>query len=147
MKLDANSRFQWASIENSRLGQLGLLLCLVFFSQVTQAAPGTTQSLMSVKPKQCVAMKQGNACFVVVEVKWKLPRSGQYCLYSSQQKQAIECWSGQTQGRIELDVEARDNVSFVIRAKNAEQPLLSGLIKMAWVYKKKGKPRTSWRLF
>jgi len=136
-----------ASFDKLRLGQFGLIVCLMFFSQVTHGAARTAKSSMSVKPTQCVAMKQGNACFVTVEVKWTLPNNGQYCLFSSQQKKAITCWNGKKRGAIELDVEALENVSFVIRAKNTQKPVLTGLIKMAWVYKKKGKPRTSWRLF
>lgn len=133
--------------KQTRLWQLGLFLCLIICAQLVQARPLIPESFMSVAPQKCVAMKQGNSCFVTVEVEWQLPNTGHYCLHSSQQKQEIECWDGKSQGRVELDIKALNNVTFIIRAKDGEQPLLSGLIKMAWVYKKKGKPRRSWRLF
>lgn len=126
---------------------LTTIVCMLAMSKPTSAAPGMPEESLSVNPQQCVAMKQGTPCFTTVEVRWHLPQSGHYCLHSSQQQQALRCWKNQAQGHTELEIKAIDNVTFSVRRIDDSKVLVSGFIKLAWVYKKKGRPRTSWRLF
>ncbi|MCG7532388.1 DUF3019 domain-containing protein [Psychrobium sp. MM17-31] len=116
-------------------------------TSAAQAMPATPDPKLVVQPEQCVAMKQGNPCFASVEIAWKMPEQGHYCLYSNMQQQAIRCWKNHNAGQAEFEVKATNNVVFTIRQANEESVLATGLMKLAWVYKKKGQPRRSWRLF
>ena len=126
---------------------LTVLTSAYLFSGGALAAPATPEPLMSVEPTQCVAMKQGNPCYIMVTVSWNMHDAGDYCLHSTMQKQAIRCWNNQTSGQAELDIKTTHNVAFSIRQRANETALATDMLKLAWVYKKKGKPRTSWRLF
>lgn len=124
-----------------------LLFTTYLFANSVSAAPATPEPTMSVQPAQCVSMKQGNPCYVTVEISWNMHDTGHYCLHSTMQKQPIQCWQNQHSAQTEIDIKTSKNVAFSIRQFNHEATLATGFLKLAWVYKKKGKPRTSWRLF
>ena len=98
-------------------------------------------------PDQCVALMQGQECYVTVQMRWTGLTKDAYCLYSSQQKQALHCWKNLANGMLKYAFNAKKNIHLSIKQKNSKLVLIRAQVKMAWVYKKKGKPRMSWRMF
>ncbi|NRA59527.1 MAG: DUF3019 domain-containing protein [Psychrobium sp.] len=138
---------------NSLLATLLLILCPL----VAQARPflvefdvvkhRSAQPTLQLSPDQCVALMQGQACYVTVQMQWRGLSNGEYCLYSSQKKQALHCWSNLSHGVIKQSFNAKKNIELFIKRENSSQVLIAAQLKMAWVYKKKGRPRVSWRMF
>ncbi len=105
------------------------------------------QASMNVSPEQCVAMRQGQACYVSVVLSWQVDEPGNYCLYTSEKSIAIDCWENSTSGELKKSFDSKVNLVFSLRRQHESLSLASAVVKMAWVHKKKGQPRKSWRLF
>jgi hypothetical protein len=139
---------------------------LMFMSPI-QAEPTDSNAWLKIIPEQCVALLQGQECYVNVELKWETTASGDYCLYSSLNMKALRCWENKKTGEFKQEFSSKNNIKFYLIHKkhldnNKEKAqqngqitslnhslndIASAEIKMAWVHKKKGKPRTSWRMF
>lgn len=130
---------------HNQIKNIVLMMLLVPMSFVANAAE--LQANMSVSPEQCVAMSQGQECYVSVELTWNVNVPGNYCLYSSAQKNALSCWNSSMQGSYKKAFNTRMNLEFSLKRQSEQQTLVTSVVKMAWVHKKKGQPRTSWRLF
>ena len=111
---------------------------------------------LTVSPKKCVAMQQGQNCYLEVKINFQANNIGNYCLHLTGQTIALQCWQGSKQGKYEYAFESKTDLEFVItkqklNAQESKQKLNEKLataqVKMAWVHEKKGKPRMSWRLF
>ena len=108
---------------------------------------------LTVSPKRCVAMQQGQRCYVNVSVDFKANTVDDYCLYLSTKTTALQCWRKTKQGTMSYAVDSNVDIEFIVQRSLAEQskkqalPLARTKVKMAWVHEKKGKPRMSWRLF
>ncbi|MDP2562928.1 DUF3019 domain-containing protein [Psychrobium sp. 1_MG-2023] len=108
----------------------------------------TTQPVsMAVSPEQCVTLHQGQDCYVVLSVNWQAPTVANYCLFSSEVLQPLQCWRAQAQGEFKQEIMVRRNIKLALRIQGERDDLADGEVKIAWVYKKKGKPRMSWRMF
>lgn len=139
---------------------------LIFMSPI-QAEPADSNAWLTIIPEQCVALLQGQECYVNAELKWETTVSGDYCLYSSLTITALRCWENKKTGEFKREFSSKNNIKFYLSDKkhfknnqenNLENAQITSLnhrlndiasaeIKMAWVHKKKGKPRTSWRMF
>jgi len=139
---------------------------LMFMSPI-QAEPTDSNAWLKIIPEQCVALLQGQECYVTVELSWRTTVSGNYCLYSSLNMKALRCWENKKIGEFKQEFSSKNNIKFYLTHKkdlenkqgNAQKndaissfnfrlnDVASAEIKMAWVHKKKGKPRTSWRMF
>jgi|GEM_PF-2792291 len=103
---------------------------------------------LSVSPKQCVAMQQGQRCYLQVNVDFTANTVDDYCLYLSTQQAALQCWKNSRQGQLNYAFDSKVDIEFAIKVpRPRKQPLAKAKVKMAWVHEKKGKPRMSWRLF
>jgi hypothetical protein len=122
-----------------------LLLILLAINSVANATD--IQASMNVSPEQCVAMRQGQACYVSVQLSWQVAAPGNYCLYTSGESTAINCWENTTSGELKKSFDSKVNVVFSLRRQNDSASVASAVVKMAWVHKKKGQPRKSWRIF
>lgn len=129
-------------IQVKNISLMLLLLVLSFVSKATDL-----KGTMSVQPEQCVAMSQGQSCYVTVELSWEVEALGNYCLYTSAQSQALKCWHNTTSGEFKQSFDSKVNLNFSLKNQHEQATLASAVVKMAWVHKKKGRPRTSWRLF
>lgn len=123
----------------------GLLMLLLAISSVANATE--IQASMKVSPEQCVAMRQGQACYVSVELSWQVDTPGNYCLYTSGSSKALNCWVNTTTGELKKSFDTKVNVEFSLRHQNESLSVATAVVKMAWVHKKKGQPRKSWRIF
>jgi|GEM_PF-791115 len=125
---------------------VGLTLFTILSFQLP-AAPFNVEPKLTIVPEQCVALLQGQACYVTVELNWQTPVAGDYCLYSSLNARSIHCWRDKKMGRLKQEFVSKNNIEFFLRKLSTEENIANVEIKMAWVHKKKGRPRTSWRMF
>jgi hypothetical protein len=123
----------------------GLLLLLLAINSVANATE--INASMKVSPQQCVAMRQGQACYVTVELSWQVDTPGNYCLYTTGDVKALNCWLNTTTGELKKSFDSKVNIEFSLRRQNESLPVATAVVKMAWVHKKKGQPRKSWRIF
>ena len=103
--------------------------------------------VLDVNPQQCVALTQGQQCYIDVELSWEASTKGDYCLYSSLQEQPIYCWFQQKQGVYSQEFSSNSNIEFTLKARDSNNILASNQIEMAWIHKKKGQPSMWWRIF
>ena len=143
-KLKAMTFFIWSSLLPL---SLPLLLLSLLSSTVAQANTVAVKPVLKINPEQCVALMQGQECYVTVKLNWKVATRGDYCLYSSQQAGALQCWTSQNKGDFKHEFMSRTNILITLKQKNSKVILADAEVKMAWVHKKKGKPRMSWRMF
>ena len=99
------------------------------------------------RPDQCVALHQGQDCYVNIKLNWTASSQDKYCLFSSQQSQAIQCWGMNVSGQYRAEIIASRNVSFTLRKADSKKVLASTELEMAWVYKKGKRQHSSWRVF
>ncbi len=119
-----------------------LLLPISFLTNATDL-----QASMNVNPDQCVAMSQGQSCYVAVELSWKVQSPGNYCLYADGQSEALNCWKNSFTGEYKKAFNSKVNLVFSLKRQHEQLSLATAVVKMAWVHKKKGQPRKSWRIF
>ena len=124
----------------------GIILMLSSFSPSLWAANDIEGYSLVLSPKQCVAMRQGQTCYVDVELQWQSKTQGDFCLYSSQVEQPLQCWQDTRLGRFEREIVAKDNVIFVLKSPKNALILATTKLEMAWVYKKNIRAN-SWRMF
>jgi len=122
-----------------------LLLLLLVISSVASATD--IQASIQVNPQQCVAMRQGQTCYVSVQLSWQVASPGNYCLYAAGKSVALNCWENTTKGELKKSFDSKVNLEFSLRRQNENFSLATAIVKMAWVHKKKGQPRKSWRIF
>jgi hypothetical protein len=103
--------------------------------------------VISVKPGQCVALNQGNLCYIDIEISWSVPELGNYCLFSSQQEAPLQCWENVQLGIFAREIAAKENVLFLLKPKGRELIVGATKLEMAWVYKKNNRSHSSWRMF
>ena len=122
-----------------------LMLILLVISSVANATD--IQASMKVSPEQCVAMRQGQVCYVSVQLSWQVDTPGNYCLYTVGESKALNCWINTAAGELKKSFDSKINLEFSLRRQNDSISLTTAVVKMAWVHKKKGQPRKSWRIF
>lgn len=121
---------------------MALLWVISFIANATDL-----QASMQVQPDQCVAMQQGQPCYVSVALTWQVQTPGNYCLHIVGKEPAINCWQNSNQGEFQQAFTSKVNLAFALRRQDERQALATAVVKMAWVHKKKGQARKSWRLF
>lgn len=102
---------------------------------------------LEVKPAQCVSLRQGQKCFVNVDLSWQVAKTGKYCLYSTLQDAELKCWTTLTKGHYQLDLVIENNVTFTLRSKDDGIVIASAELELAWVHKKSRLSHSSWRVF
>ena len=123
---------------------------VTLFTMLSFQVPAASLSVepkLTIVPEQCVALLQGQACYVTVELNWRTPIAGDYCLYSSLDTNPIQCWRDKKMGRLKQEFVSKNNIEFSLQILSTKENIANIEIKMAWVHKKKGRPRTSWRMF
>ena len=124
-----------------------LAMLLTTCASAAKAAESTIAAKLVLTPKQCIALHQGQKCYVDIEINWVAQQHADYCLFSSQQQDALMCWSGQARGIFKREIVAIENVGFRLKQTGREETLGTVELEMAWVYKKNTRARSSWRMF
>ncbi len=107
----------------------------------------TSTSSFRLEPEQCVAMRQGQQCYVDVKITWRMEDADSYCLFSSLQAKALRCWSNVKTGEFQREMSAKNNIVFSFKKQNSSKILFSKKLEMAWVYDKSTRKNISWRMF
>ena len=124
-----------------RILKLSLLLGLI-----NSVFAAEDVSALKVTPNQCVALTQGQTCYVDAEVSWVLPTQGNYCLYSSEQEAPLVCWQQKNTGKINREFASDKNIEFKLKSEQ-KKTIATSQLKVTWVHQKKGQPRMWWRVF
>lgn len=106
----------------------------------------STQPL-KISPNKCVALDYGQSCYQDVTLSWKQELAGDYCVFSSQQTEALKCWKNNKNSIFSIPIATKTNVTFSLVNSANKNILAKTTLKMTWVYKTKNRRRLSWRLF
>lgn len=121
---------------------------MAFLSMFSFVASGDEskqkQSVLTIQPQKCVAMREGQTCYVDLEIKWAMQTTGNYCLYASSKNEPLRCWYDAQHGIFKTEFSNNENTIFYL--KNEQNELAQVELKMAWVYKRK-RSSVSWRVF
>jgi hypothetical protein len=137
-------------IIKTRLSHFALTFITLLLAMTTfniRAANDELGVNIIVKPNQCIALYQGQQCYVDIDLTWSAEQAGDYCLYSSQQVKALQCWNENSNGSYKKEVVSSEDITFTIRLKGLDNILSSEVLKMAWVYRKDSQAKSAWRLF
>jgi hypothetical protein len=124
-----------------------MLSTSIGFPSVSFAQEVHGNYFLTVEPEQCVAMRQGQICYVDVKINWRAAERGNYCLFSSLQSKAIQCWSNVNTGKLQQEMSADKNIVFSLKKQGRPNDLITKELEMAWVYKKNTRKNVSWRMF
>lgn len=102
---------------------------------------------LRLKPEQCIAMRQGKDCYTDIEINWIATQAGHYCLFSSQQTHALQCWDSSSKGTFTEEIVSKTDVQLHLKRSDKDGVIVSRKLKVVWVYKKKSRSRLSWRMF
>lgn len=130
--------------------QSAIHLCIiVMFFQVTElyAESTSANNLLEISPKQCVAVRQGQDCYVDIKIAWQTNAVGNYCLYSTEQTKPLKCWHQVTTILFKKELVSNKNVTFSLKKQDSTEVLATAQLAMAWVYKKNSRSHSSWRMF
>ena len=119
----------------------------LIMSATLSAEDVATLPRLTIKPTQCVSLRQGQSCFVTVDISWQMAKIGEYCLYSTEQTTPLKCWLNIDAGQFIQDIELKENVTFTLKVLNDTRPIVSEVLELAWVYKTQRLSHSSWRVF
>jgi len=123
-----------------------LLLSMKVYSNESSSLPKLTLT-----PNQCVSLHQGQQCVVTVDISWQVSLIGEYCLYSSLQKNKLNCWAMKKSGNFKKELEIEEDITFTLKSMgddiNNDKVIASALLELAWVHKKSRLSHSAWRVF
>ncbi|MBQ4813237.1 hypothetical protein A7985_12980 [Pseudoalteromonas luteoviolacea] len=114
----------------------------LLFSAFVNAEQKTAPFML--KPDQCVALEQGQSCFIDIEVQWQTELKGDFCLFVDDVK--AQCWQSTQAGLWKNELEMKTDVAVSLKDSN-HQMIYSGKVKYAWIYKKRKNKAVRWRMF
>jgi len=123
------------------------LMIVLIFSSSLYAANNQAPFTLTITPKQCVSVEQGQDCYVDIELNWHAEQANNYCVFSSVQKEPLQCWTNSREGTYSKEVVANSSIQFSLRQVKSTKVLASQQLDMAWVYKKSARRNASWRMF
>ena len=109
----------------------------------SNAQDGAAYKLL-LTPEKCVSLRQGQTCYLDIELSWSAKTTGVYCIFASTLERPLRCWDGFLEGKIITEFSSNENTWFYL--KKGQETLAQVELKMAWVYKRKRSPST-WRVF
>lgn len=122
----------------------GLVIVLASMNPFGVAAEQYPAAGFTVSPKQCTALKQGDICYLNLQVSWQLTLQQNYCLFANEQK--LHCWHSMQQGQWQQDFTMQQDLVITLRTSD-RQVLHSQTIRYAWMYKKNNSKAMRWRMF
>ena len=126
---------------------LASIVAWLCFTTLTMQSAYAQQDQLTLLPAQCVAMQQGQDCYVTVELNWSSKVADDYCLYADNRAAPLQCWKTRQTGIFKGEIKTKQSIDFQLSTPDRTVILSTAQLTVAWVHKKKGKPRTSCRLF
>lgn len=105
------------------------------------------QSILTVSPQRCVALRQGQVCYQLVTFSWQYFEKGNYCLVELSSNKVLQCWQQAKVGVFELDFQSIENKEFALRRQDQNENIATTLVTVAWVFKSSKRPKSNWKLF
>jgi hypothetical protein len=102
---------------------------------------------LSLKPKECVVLKEGDKCYASINVKWNASEPGSFCLFRTPGDVKLECWKGVSEGRFTEDLVMDEPVDYYLVYADSSEILSREIITLSWVHKKSSRPEHTWRIF
>lgn len=122
-----------------------IALVMFFTASLMHKALVAEETLLTVKPDKCVALRKGQVCYQRLRLQFVTPHSGDYCLLASDKITPLRCWRAVNKGRHDYELSSDSAIEFTLTDSN-NVPLSKAQVTIAWVYKKSRK-RSTWRLF
>lgn len=127
-------------------------ICIVLLVVFAKAAIAADQHhnasiTLSLKPKECVVLKEGDKCYADVTVKWQANASSSLCLYRAPDEVQLACWHNQSDGQFTEKLVMREPVDYYLATVDGSEILKKETLHLFWVHKKSNRPNSTWRLF
>ncbi|WP_049631770.1 DUF3019 domain-containing protein [Cellvibrio sp. pealriver] len=125
-----------------------IVLLFVFSNAVTAADQYLHSSItLSLKPKECVVLKEGDKCYADVAIKWKANVPSSLCLYRAPDEIKLTCWDTQNEGQFTEKLVMDEPVDYYLATADDSEILAKETLHLFWVHKKSNRPNSTWRLF
>jgi len=136
-----------------RPGFAALLIagCITYILPVVlSAAPEQQAEQRSVQlvaqPARCVALREGQLCYLNLVISWKSSDDSDYCLYEEGVDHPLRCWTGSNKGAHHIDFESNHSVVYRLRDEVNIEKTFETVVTVSWVYASNTR-KTNWRLF
>ena len=103
-------------------------------------------AVLAVQPNKCVALRKGQKCYQKLNITFKASEPRDYCLYLEGNQIPIKCWINARQGNLNYALNSENSVQFILQNASGELMAVSQ-VTVAWVYSKRTRRKSSWRLF
>ena len=126
--------------------RFGLLSLLIFAlpAAYSEESEQLQDYNLTLNPQKCVSLRQGQTCYLDIDLSWSAKSQGDYCLFASNSDTPLKCWQQSQQGHYKAEFSNNENTLFYL--KSQQKTLAQVELKMAWVYKRK-RSSISWRVF
>lgn len=125
-----------------------IALLFVFAKAAIAADQHRNSSInLSLKPKECVVLKEGDKCYADVTIKWKSSESNSLCLYRALEEVQLTCWQNQSEGQFMERLVMQEPVDYYLTTSDGSEILAKETLHLFWVHKKSNRPNSTWRLF
>ena len=126
------------------------VLCVVFLVLTcllasAQAAENLPDLVLKVRPKLCLRYADGDQCELDVEVVWRDHRPANYCLHSSQDKGAIQCWENSIGEQLVEFRRLREDLVYWLVLPGENRRLVEKRVELATLVKDQKRLRTKRR--
>ncbi len=122
-----------------------IVLVLTYAAVADEAASAAAQ--LQLKPQRCVALHQGQMCYQSVQLFWRAPQAGHYCLYQQSAETPIHCWQNVAAGQFQYEFASDTSLDLQLVNVQDNKILATATLEVAWVYKANTRRKTHWRLF
>ncbi|HTF94564.1 MAG TPA: DUF3019 domain-containing protein [Cellvibrio sp.] len=126
-------------------------IAAVWFFSMAQSSIANEQEknsiTLSLKPKECVVLKEGDKCYASVKIKWSSKNARAICLYRTPDQIQLECWESVNEGQFTEDLVMVEPVEYYLIPTNGSEILTSETVNLSWVHGKSNRPEHTWRLF
>jgi len=135
-------------------------LCRLAFAQATGSAPSDSDSgagaqntasdsgiMIRSRPVQCVTLREGQPCFIQLNVSWESESPVSACFVSEQNDSGVTgaCWEDAVDGQFRASLYLSEPTVWVFRDA-AGNSLGEFSVDVSWVYKSR-RTRRRWILF
>lgn len=121
---------------------------LLFITHTVQANnAGLEPAQLQLKPNRCVALHQGQACYQKIQLSWRAPQAGNYCLYQQHTEAPLYCWKNVAAGEYQYEFASDTSTQLQLVNIQTKTTVATAALEVAWVYKANTRRKTHWRIF
>jgi hypothetical protein len=125
-----------------------LLMISVFAANAAANSPDLLDNnMLTITPTRCVALRQGQTCYLEAHIIWKTSKKGDYCLVNLTTGALNQCWKNKSSGQLLLDFEGSSSNDFALQEESNGNEIALGQIIVAWVFSSSKRNKSNWKLF